>query len=98
MMNIGSHFPVISNNSNSSLAGSRSQKVETVSSEARNSFVVPSNQSHFESVFSANDGASFSKVESVDRFTQDALNLYSKNQSLGINSPRDYLVGVDVYA
>jgi len=96
MMNIGSQLPVISNSPNS--RSSVSPKTQMSVTENKSVMVSPSNQSHFEAVFSTGGNASFSRVDHVDRLTQDALNMYSQNQSLGMDNPRDYLVGVDVYA
>ncbi|MFT2111049.1 hypothetical protein [Marinomonas sp. 2405UD68-3] len=94
-MNIGSQLPVISNSPSS--RSSVSQKTQMSVTENRGLVASPSNQSHFESVFSTSGRASFSRIDNIDRLTQDALNMYSQNQSLGVDNPRDYLVGVDVY-
>ncbi|TBR43432.1 hypothetical protein CBF23_004415 [Marinomonas agarivorans] len=61
-------------------------------------FALPTSPlSHFEQA--AKEQASrFNKVEGLDRLAQEAIDSYTMTQSLAADNPRNYLMGVDVFA
>ncbi|MCZ2721685.1 hypothetical protein O1D97_08465 [Marinomonas sp. 15G1-11] len=98
-MNIGSQFPVISSGvaSNTNASSARSFQANAASTTNKHLSVAPSSLSQFESVFES-VGAKFARVETLDRPTQYALNMYSETQSLFLDNSKNALVGVDVFA
>lgn len=93
-MQIGSQFPILPNGRQPT--GSPSKAVVPVSRSDTESSPVSSLVS-FEQASSAHQ-AKFSKVEEMDRWARDALNSYLATESLSGSDPRQYLIGIDVYA
>lgn len=61
-------------------------------------FALPiSPLSHFEQA-AQEQTSKFRKIEGLDRLTQEAIDRYTTTQSLAADNPRNYLIGVDVFA
>lgn len=95
-MQINSNFPVHSNFGQ--LPSKAIVPVDHEKAQSQPSFSLPvSPMSSFEQA-AKEQGSRFSKIESLDRLAQDAINTYQMNQSLAADNPRNYLIGVDVFA
>ena len=94
-MRIGAQFPVISSGTSSQATVDRTASARQATALPA-TISAPSSQHQFESL--STDGAKFTRIESLDRFTQFALDSYQQTQALSSDHPRYGLIGVDVYA
>lgn len=60
------------------------------------SAMSPSSQVEFASEYTSK--SRFTRIDSLDFNTQNALSIYELTQSMASNNPRNSLIGVDVYA
>ncbi|OUR71951.1 hypothetical protein A9Q77_06295, partial [Marinomonas sp. 42_23_T18] len=94
-MQVNTRFPVVSEARQSRVKPS----LPVVSDrESSAQFSLPSSPvSSFEHAQQA-QGASFSKVEGLDKVIQEAIASYQATQSMATDNPQDYLIGVDTFA
>jgi len=96
-MQINSNFPVQSGFGQLPL----SKAIVPVSQGADSTvqFSLPASPlSSFEQAAESQSSSRFSRIEGLDRMTQDAISSYQTTQSLAADNPRNYLIGIDVFA
>lgn len=94
-MQINTRFPVVSETKQSRIKSSLPVVADTTSTPQ---FSLPSSPvSSFEHAQQA-QGASFSKVEGLDKVIQEAIASYQATQSMATDNPQNYLIGVDTFA
>lgn len=59
--------------------------------------IPPSSASSFEQAYQTENGR-FHRMDGFDLNSKDAIASYQATQSLAADNPRNYLIGVDVYA
>lgn len=95
-MQINSNFPVRSNIGQ--LPSSKSLvPVDNESSQTTQFSLPVSPLINFEQAADAQQSR-FTKMEGLDRMTQEAIDSYQVTQSLAADNPRHYLIGIDVFA
>ena len=95
-MQINSNFPVHSGFGQ--LPSKAVVPIDQDKIQAQAGFSLPvSSMFNFEQA-AKEQGSRFSKIEGLDRMTQNAINSYQMTESLAADNPRNYLIGVDVFA
>ena len=94
-MQIGSQFPALQPRVRPTTALVPAFEAKAAS---QRSFVSPSPQASFASFADVENQARFSRMAELDKFTQSALAAYQQTESLSLDNPRNYLIGVDVFA